>query len=121
MLTIHRYKHVPAKTRPTTSIVSQTLPITAMFLKNKLIGWASLFVAVQSVLNEPSNSSKEEGADQPAFLKIVLAMVSVLVNYLDLFFPKTSTAARVQEGVETSSTATSSSIVSSATSSSTSR
>ena len=92
-----------------------------MFLKNKLIGWASLFVAVQSVLNEPSNASKEQGQDQPAFLKIVLAMVSVFVNYLNVFFPKTSASARVQENVGSSSVTTGSSTVSSATSSSTSR
>ncbi|KAI5963020.1 uncharacterized protein KGF55_002812 [Candida pseudojiufengensis] len=84
------YRHVPAKARKDAgNIISQSLPMAAMFMKNKMLSWAALFLSIQSYLNEPINKEAEDGA-QPPILKIVFALVAVLTCYIDVIFPQTN-------------------------------
>lgn len=75
-------------------MVAQSLPMAAMFMRNKLLSWAALFLAIQSYLNEPINAERAADA-QPPFLRILFAFVSLGTCYLDLFFPSTSPAAKL--------------------------
>lgn len=113
---INRYRHVPAKARSeATGMVAQSLPMAAMFMKNKLLSWTSLFLAIQSYLNDPINKQDDpESTQQPPLLKIVFALIAVCTCYIDLIFPKTNPAAKAGNLAQTVS-ATVSSVISSAT------
>ncbi|RLV96555.1 Uncharacterized protein JA1_000047 [Spathaspora sp. JA1] len=88
------YKHVPAKPRNdnATSVMAQSLPMAAMFMRNKVLSWSSVFIAVQAWLNEPINAppKENEGAQQPALLKVTFALVALLTCYMDVVFPGTN-------------------------------
>lgn len=91
------YKHFPAKPRgEASSMVSQSLPMAAMFMKNKMLSWASLFLSIQSYLNEPINkpTSEDDQAQQPPLLRVLFAFVSLGTCYMDLFFPGANPAVR---------------------------
>lgn len=91
------YHHIPAKPRTEASnMISQTLPMAAMFMRNKLMSWSAIFLAIQSYLSEPINkptSGKESGA-QPPLLRVLFALISLSTCYLDIFFPSTNPALR---------------------------
>lgn len=85
------YKHAPAKKRSeASSMMAQSLPMAAMFMRNKMISWASFFLAIQSWLNEPINAAPVEGesTNQPPLLRIAFSLIGMLTCYMDLVFPK---------------------------------
>ncbi|KAI5956801.1 hypothetical protein KGF54_000418 [Candida jiufengensis] len=107
------YRHVPAKARKDAgSLISQSLPMAAMFMKNKMLSWAALFLSIQTYLNEPINKVEEDGS-QPPLLKVVFALVAVLTCYIDIIFPQTNPSIKKAADVATEITST---IVSTATS-----
>lgn len=66
--------------------------MAAMFMKNKMLSWAAVFLALQSFLTAPINkapSEKEAGA-QPPLLRLAFAFISLGTCYLEFFFPSTS-------------------------------
>ncbi|KAK9460999.1 uncharacterized protein V1516DRAFT_674715 [Lipomyces oligophaga] len=69
------------------SMLATTLPMVAMFLRNKLIAWASLLVTLQSWLNENESNDEESSGGSPGWLKVVMSLAGLLVCYLDLFVP----------------------------------
>lgn len=89
-------------------MVSQTLPMAAMFMRNKIMSWSSVFLALQSYLSEPINKPKND-ADaglQPPLLKLTFALISLVTCYLEFFLPNTSPslkAAIVKAGAEATS------------------
>ncbi|KGU22567.1 hypothetical protein MGS_04622 [Candida albicans P78042] len=96
------YKHVPVKPRKdSTGVIAQSLPMAAMFMRNKVLSWSALFLTVQSYLNEPINKPDADDGSQPPFVKIVFALVSVLTCYMDVFFPNTNPALRMAAKVAT--------------------
>ncbi|CAK9440175.1 uncharacterized protein LODBEIA_P42750 [Lodderomyces beijingensis] len=99
------YKHVASKPRRDASnIIAQSLPMAAMFMKNKVLAWAALFLAVQSYLQEPINKPQTDDkgqAEQPALLRILFAVAAVGTCYMDLFFPSTNPALRKAASVAT--------------------
>ncbi|KAG7193879.1 uncharacterized protein KQ657_005077 [Scheffersomyces spartinae] len=111
------YHHVPIKTKPEASaMIAQTLPMAAMFMRNKLLSWSSLFLAVQAYLNEPVYKVKSESsADQPPLLRIVFALVSLATCYIDLIIPSTSATAKKASNLASMVSETVSTIASSAT------
>lgn len=77
-------------------MISQTLPMAAMFMRNKLMSWSSVFLALQSYLTEPVNkpeSASDSGA-QPPLLRLAFAFISLLTCYMEYFFPATSSSVR---------------------------
>lgn len=117
LLTIS-YKHVPAKPRGEVSgVIGQSLPMAAMFMRNKMLSWAAVFIAIQSYLNQPDNKpadDKDSSAEQPPLLRILFAVISMATCYVDLLFPHMSPVAKPVADVA-SETVTS--IISSATAS----
>lgn len=84
------YVHVPLEAESTANgIVQQTMPMAAMFMKNKLLSWFSLFSAVQAVLSEWSGVPVPEGG-QPAYLRVLLGLVGLGVCYMELVWPGSS-------------------------------
>ncbi|EGV61559.1 hypothetical protein PSN45_000238 [Yamadazyma tenuis] len=102
------YHHFPAKPRgEASSMISQSLPMAAMFMRNKMLSWAAVFLAVQSYLNEPTNkpSSGDEAATQPPLLRVVLAIFSLGTCYLDLLFPAVNPQLRAAQAAAAAATA----------------
>jgi len=96
-------------------MVAQSLPMAAMFMKNKLLSWTSLFLAIQSFLNDPINKQEDpDSTQQPPLLKIVFALIAVCTCYIDLIFPKANPTSKAGNLAQTAS-ATISSVISSAT------
>lgn len=100
-------------------MVSQTLPMAAMFMRNKVLSWASIFLAFQSYLTEPINKapSEKDAGSKPPLLRLVFAFISLATCYLEFFLPSTSPAAKnaiTEAAASAASSATS--IVSEATS-----
>ncbi|ABN66683.1 predicted protein, partial [Scheffersomyces stipitis CBS 6054] len=95
-----RYKHSPAKARNEASgMLAQSLPMAAMFMRNKMLAWSAVFLAVQSYLNEPLNKPAEAAdsnstPSQPPLLRVLFAFIGLVTCYLDLIFPGTSPYAR---------------------------
>ncbi|KAK6460736.1 hypothetical protein DFJ63DRAFT_337489 [Scheffersomyces coipomensis] len=85
------FRHAPAAARgDASSMISQTLPMAAMFMRNKMLSWAAVFLAIQAFLNEPVNVIKKEGdTSQPPALRIGFALISLVTCYIDIFFPGT--------------------------------
>lgn len=95
VLTCFRYKHIPAKPRSEASgMVAQTLPMAAMFMKNKMLSWAALFLAVQSYLNQPTNRPADDKDSQPPILRILFSLISLVTCYLEFIFPSASPAVK---------------------------
>lgn len=103
-----RYRHLPAKARSDAAgMITQTLPMAAMFMRNKVLSWLAFFLALQSYLSEPIN--KPQGGDgQPPLLRLVFAVVSLVACYIEFFFPSTSASLRraAQIAAETAAEAT---------------
>ncbi|CDO57224.1 similar to Saccharomyces cerevisiae YPR063C ER-localized protein of unknown function [Geotrichum candidum] len=86
------------------SMMTSSMPLAAMFLRNKVLSWAAFFTTLQAWLNEPSTIKTDA---QPAWLSVVLAVVGILSCYVDLVFPqKASLAKAVKETAEAVATAT---------------
>jgi len=88
------YRHLPAKPRndSSSSMMSQTLPMAAMFMRNKIMSWSSVFLALQTYLSEPINkpATSSDTASQPPLLRLAFALISLLTCYVEFFFPSTS-------------------------------
>lgn len=67
--------------RGTGSMLTQTLPMLAMFLRSKPVAWVALASTVQTFLNEPINS---EGT--PAIMNVFTGLLCVIVAYTDFVF-----------------------------------
>ncbi|WPH01429.1 Hypothetical protein R9X50_00427500 [Acrodontium crateriforme] len=67
------------------STMASTLPMAAIFTRNKMIGWTSVIVALQQWLSE--TSTQKANASSPAYLSVGMALLSVAVSYLPLFMP----------------------------------
>ncbi|KAK9455985.1 hypothetical protein V1511DRAFT_496221 [Dipodascopsis uninucleata] len=71
--------------------VTSTVPMVAMFLRNKIIAWSALLIAIQSWLNESEASAAENST--PGWLRVVMSLAGMMVCYMDLIIvPKAFTA-----------------------------
>ncbi|GMM30967.1 hypothetical protein DAMA08_037120 [Martiniozyma asiatica (nom. inval.)] len=87
-----KYVHIPVKQKNQASnFLVQNLPLVAMFLKNKAIAWACLFLSFQTYLNEPYIKDPQDES-QPAIFRVLFSLVAVGTAYLDLIFPTMSPA-----------------------------
>ncbi|GAB7353478.1 hypothetical protein MBLNU459_g3932t1 [Dothideomycetes sp. NU459] len=78
----------PASSKNETDISStmgSTLPMAAIFTRNKMIGWASVVFAIQNWLSETPESKKT--ASTPAYFSVGMSLMSVAVAYMPLFMP----------------------------------
>ncbi|RDW77405.1 hypothetical protein BP6252_05458 [Coleophoma cylindrospora] len=67
------------------STMGSTLPMAAMFTRNKFIGWGSVVFAIQNWLGESVEARKT--ASQPAIFSVGMALLALVVTYLPMFLP----------------------------------
>ncbi|MCJ1312387.1 hypothetical protein MMC25_006061 [Agyrium rufum] len=67
------------------STISSTLPMAAMFTRNKLLGWASVVLSLQTWLAE--TPEQQSAASTPGYLSVAMSFMSLVVTYLPLFLP----------------------------------
>ncbi|KAE8440773.1 hypothetical protein EG329_006590 [Mollisiaceae sp. DMI_Dod_QoI] len=65
--------------------LGSTLPMAAMFTRNKFIGWASVVFAIQNWLGESEDAKKT--ASQPAYFSVGMSIMALVVTYLPMFLP----------------------------------
>ncbi|PMD46405.1 translation initiation factor SU [Hyaloscypha variabilis F] len=68
--------------------LGSTLPMAAMFTRNKFIGWASVVLSVQNWLGESAEAKKS--SSQPAYFSVGMAFMALAVTYLPMFLPPPS-------------------------------
>ncbi|CAJ0547754.1 uncharacterized protein FTOL_05229 [Fusarium torulosum] len=67
------------------STMSTTLPMAAMFTRNKLVGWASVVFSIQSWLGESEDSKKN--STTPGYFSVGMSIMALAVTYLPMFLP----------------------------------
>ncbi|KAH6630377.1 hypothetical protein B0J18DRAFT_100248 [Chaetomium sp. MPI-SDFR-AT-0129] len=68
------------------STISSTLPMAAIFLRNKYIGWAAVVFSIQSWLGESEETKKSSST--PGYFNVGMSLVSLIVTYLPIFLPQ---------------------------------
>ncbi|TVY21634.1 Uncharacterized protein LARI1_G000124 [Lachnellula arida] len=70
--------------------LGSTLPMAAMFTRNKFIGWASVVFAIQNWLGESADAKKT--SSQPAYFSVGMSLMALVVTYLPMFLPPPPTS-----------------------------
>ncbi|KAF2867174.1 hypothetical protein BDV95DRAFT_582717 [Massariosphaeria phaeospora] len=65
--------------------MASTLPMAAIFTRNKMIGWVSVVFSLQSWLAETPEQKKT--STTPAYFSVGMAFMSLIVGYMPLFLP----------------------------------
>ncbi|CZS98210.1 uncharacterized protein RAG0_07022 [Rhynchosporium agropyri] len=65
--------------------LGSTLPMAAMFTRNKFVGWASVVLAVQNWLGESQEAKRS--SSQPAYFSVGMGIMALVVTYLPMFLP----------------------------------
>ncbi|KAK4156998.1 protein Asterix [Chaetomidium leptoderma] len=71
------------------STISSTLPMAAIFMRNKYIGWTAVVFSIQSWLGESEETKKSSST--PGYFNVGMAAMSLIVTYLPLFLPQAGT------------------------------
>ncbi|KAI9050466.1 hypothetical protein LZ554_005629 [Drepanopeziza brunnea f. sp. 'monogermtubi'] len=81
------YQTPTAKESPSdiSGTLGSTLPMAAMFTRNRFIGWASLALAIQNWLGESQEAKRT--ASQPAYFSVGMGIMALVVTYLPMFLP----------------------------------
>ncbi|KAF3001079.1 hypothetical protein G7054_g14542 [Neopestalotiopsis clavispora] len=74
------------------STLSSTLPMAAIFTRNRYIGWASIVFSVQSWLGESEEATKT--STTPGYFTIGMSLMALATTYLPIFLPPPPNAAR---------------------------
>ncbi|KAI8937557.1 hypothetical protein NX059_005273 [Plenodomus lindquistii] len=69
------------------STMASTLPMAAIFTRNKMIGWVAVVFAIQSWLAETPEQKKT--STTPAYFSIGMSVMSLVVSYSSLLLPPT--------------------------------
>ncbi|KAK6502304.1 hypothetical protein TWF506_002887 [Arthrobotrys conoides] len=70
----------PEASQDISSTMASTLPMAAMFLRNRTIAWASMSFAVQTWLSE--TPAQKAAGKQPALFSVLFAVISIVVSYM---------------------------------------
>merc|ERR1711939_212223 len=70
------------------STFSSTMPMAAMFTRNKMIGWLALMMSLLNWLGE--TPAQRATATQPGYLTFGMSILAVAVTYMPLFLPPTA-------------------------------
>ncbi|KAI7541222.1 hypothetical protein KC343_g10460, partial [Hortaea werneckii] len=73
------------------STMASTLPMAAMFTRNKLIGWTAVMFSIQGWLSETPD--QKANASTPGYFSVGMALLSLGVAYMPLFLPPQSAKA----------------------------
>ncbi|RDA82496.1 hypothetical protein CP532_6863 [Ophiocordyceps camponoti-leonardi (nom. inval.)] len=70
------------------STMATTMPMAAMFTRNKFVGWAAVVFSIQSWLGEGEDAKKGNGT--PGYFTVIMSIMALLVTYMPLFMPPPS-------------------------------
>lgn len=73
------------------STISSTLPMAAMFTRNRYIGWAAVVFTVQNWLGESEDAKKKSST--PGILSVLMSAMALGVTYMPIFLPSAKGAA----------------------------
>lgn len=68
--------------------MSSTMPMAAMFTRNRMIGWVSFVFSLQSWLGE--TPEQKRSAATPAYMSVLMSLMALVVTYFPLFMPPPS-------------------------------
>ncbi|KAL4906911.1 hypothetical protein BDW74DRAFT_176511 [Aspergillus multicolor] len=71
-----------------TGAMSSTMPMAAMFTRNRMIGWVAMVFSLQSWLGETEEQKKN--ATTPAYMSVGMSLMALAVTYLPIFLPPTA-------------------------------
>ncbi|GAB1740102.1 hypothetical protein NU219Hw_g5020t1 [Hortaea werneckii] len=80
------------------STMASTLPMAAMFTRNKLIGWTAVLFSIQGWLSETPD--QKANASTPGYFSVGMALLSLGVAYMPLFLPPQSAKAGASTGTQ---------------------
>ncbi|KAI7340381.1 hypothetical protein KC315_g719 [Hortaea werneckii] len=80
------------------STMASTLPMAAMFTRNKLIGWTAVMFSIQGWLAETPD--QKANASTPGYFSVGMALLSLGVAYMPLFLPPQSAKAGASTGTQ---------------------
>ncbi|KAJ5910177.1 hypothetical protein N7504_004820 [Penicillium tannophilum] len=67
------------------STMSSTMPMAAMFTRNRMIGWVAFVFSLQGWLAESPDQKKT--AATPAYMSVLMSLMALVVTYFPLFLP----------------------------------
>ncbi|KAI0906702.1 hypothetical protein F4823DRAFT_565526 [Ustulina deusta] len=67
------------------STLSSTMPMAAIFTRNKYIGWAAVVFSIQSWLGE--SEATTQSTSTPGYFSVGMSIMALLVTYLPIFLP----------------------------------
>ncbi|KAK2598928.1 hypothetical protein QQS21_005606 [Conoideocrella luteorostrata] len=67
------------------STISSTLPMAAMFTRNRYIGWAAVVFTTQNWLGESEDAKKNSST--PGIFSVLMSVMALGVTYMPLFLP----------------------------------
>ncbi|OAP54617.1 hypothetical protein AYL99_11065 [Fonsecaea erecta] len=78
----------PKDEKPTdfSSTLTSTMPMAAMFTRNRLLGWFSLLTALLNWLGE-TPAQRQSPSGTPGYMAFGMAVLAVGVTYMPLFLP----------------------------------
>ncbi|KAF3765040.1 hypothetical protein M406DRAFT_322851 [Cryphonectria parasitica EP155] len=80
------------------STMSQTLPMAAIFMRNRYIGWAAVVFSIQNWLGESEYS--KTSSSTPGYFSVGMALMSLVVTYLPMFLPPPPGSQKMPTGTE---------------------
>ncbi|KAI5867595.1 hypothetical protein GGS23DRAFT_592899 [Durotheca rogersii] len=69
------------------STLSSTLPMAAIFTRNRYIGWASVVISVQNWLGEGEDAARNSSTGTPGYFTVGMSLMALAVTYLPMFLP----------------------------------
>ncbi|OOF98569.1 hypothetical protein ASPCADRAFT_1998 [Aspergillus carbonarius ITEM 5010] len=67
------------------SAMSSTMPMAAMFTRNRMIGWVSFVFSLQSWLGETPDQKRT--ASTPGYMSVLMSLMALVVTYFPIFLP----------------------------------
>ncbi|QPH18818.1 hypothetical protein C2857_003918 [Epichloe festucae Fl1] len=80
------------------STISSTLPMAAMFTRNRYIGWAAVVFTVQNWLGESEDAKKKSST--PGILSVLMSAMALGVTYMPIFLPSANKGGSGGSGTE---------------------
>ncbi|RYP32773.1 hypothetical protein DL767_005021 [Monosporascus sp. MG133] len=67
------------------STLSSTLPMAAIFTRNRYLGWGAVVFSIQSWLGESEEASRNTAT--PGYFTVGMSLMALAVTYLPMFLP----------------------------------
>ncbi|CAK3784968.1 translation initiation factor [Lecanosticta acicola] len=67
------------------STMTSTLPMAAIFTRNKMLAWTAVLFSIQQWLSE--TPAQKAVASSPAYFSVGMAVLSLAVGYMPFFLP----------------------------------